>query len=200
MPTRTEKDALHSFLRTRRTIRRFKPDSISPEIVEKIIETASYAPSAHNLQPWRFVIVNAPSTRKRLGEVLTNAMQEDMLSEGALESTIEHRIVNSLRRLKEAPTIILLCGDNSAIRERKIEDTIMSIQSVAVAGLQLILAAHAEELGANWICWPLYAQEETRIALKLPETWEPQAMFFIGSPAEVPPSTERDLSNIIIKK
>ena len=56
----------------------------------------------------------------------------------------------------------------------------MGTQSVALAGLQLLLAAHAAGLGANWICWPLYAQEDTRKALDLPETWEPQAMIFLG--------------------
>ena len=62
----------------------------------------------------------------------------------------------------------------------------MSIQSVAAAGLQLLLAAHAEGLGGNWICWPLYAQEAARAALDLPEAWEPQAMFFIGYSDEEP--------------
>lgn len=62
----------------------------------------------------------------------------------------------------------------------------MSVQSVANAATYLLLAAHAEGLGGNWICWPLYAQEETRTALELPETWEPQAMIFLGWPAESP--------------
>ena len=56
----------------------------------------------------------------------------------------------------------------------------MAVQSVAASGLQLMLAAHAEGLGCNWICWPLYAQEVVREALNLSPTWEPQAMFFLG--------------------
>ena len=62
----------------------------------------------------------------------------------------------------------------------------MAVQSVALAGLQLMLAAHAEGLGGNWICWPLYAQEAARDALNLPETWEPQGMFFLGYADEEP--------------
>ena len=38
----------------------------------------------------------------------------------------------------------------------------MGTQSVALAGLQLLLAAHAEGLGGTWICWPLFAPDETR--------------------------------------
>ena len=118
-------------------------------------------------------------------------MRADMLSEGVSESDIEKRVANSLRRMDEAPVIILLCRDVTAVREHKPEDTIMSIQSVANAATYLLLAAHAEGLGGNWICWPLYAQEETVKALELPETWEPQAMIFLGYPAETPNAKDR---------
>jgi nitroreductase len=107
-------------------------------------------------------------------------MRADMQAAGASESEIEKRVANSLRRIDEAPVILLLCRDVTSVRADTPEETIMATQSVAAAGLQLLLAAHAEGLGGNWICWPLYAQEETRAALELPETWEPQAMFFIG--------------------
>lgn len=184
----TSADDLHDFLRTRRSIRRFKPDPSTPlrtspvpaSVIERILTTATYAPSAHNLQPWRFVIVNDASARVRLARALTSAMRADMLSEGASESDIEKRVANPLRRIEEAPVIILLCRDVTAVREHKREDEIMAIQSVANAATYLLLAAHAEGLGGNWICWPLYAQEETRKTLELPETWEPQAMFFVG--------------------
>jgi nitroreductase len=49
-----------------------------------------------------------------------------------------------------------------------------------------LLAAHAEGLGGNWICWPLFTQETVRVTLDLPATWEPQAMFFLGYPDETP--------------
>ena len=62
----------------------------------------------------------------------------------------------------------------------------MLVQSVAMAGLQMLLAAHAEGLGGVWVCWPLYAQEATRAALHLPSHWEPQGMLFLGYPAEAP--------------
>jgi coenzyme F420-0:L-glutamate ligase/coenzyme F420-1:gamma-L-glutamate ligase len=179
---------LHNFLRTRRSVRRFKPDPstgtgrrpVPAPVIELILETATYAPSAHNLQPWRFVVVADLSARTRLGQALTNKMRADMSTEGAPESDIDARVTRSLRRLNEAPVVILLCRDVTAIRRDEREEMTMSIQSVAAAGLQLMLAAHAEGLGGNWICWPLYAQEAARAALELPDTWEPQAMFFLG--------------------
>jgi nitroreductase len=49
-------EVLHTFLRSRRSIRRFKPDPIPGEMIQRFLENAEYAPSAHNLQPWRFVL------------------------------------------------------------------------------------------------------------------------------------------------
>jgi coenzyme F420-0:L-glutamate ligase/coenzyme F420-1:gamma-L-glutamate ligase len=182
----TNPDDLHAFLRTRRSIRRFKPDPVPDTVIERILATATYAPSAHNLQPWRFCVVTDSSVKTRLAQVLTTSMVVDMLSEDASESDIEKRVANSLRRMNEVPVVIVLCRDVTAVREHKHEDTVMSIQSVANAATYLLLAAHAEGLGGNWICWPLYAQEETRVALELPETWEPLAMFFVGWADEEP--------------
>ena len=124
--------------------------------------------------------------REKLAHALTSAMRRDMTAEGAPASEIEARVTRSIRRIDEAPVIILLCRDLIAIRADTPEETVMSIQSVAAAATYLLLAAHAEGLGGNWICWPLYAQEETREALELPETWEPQAMVFLGWADETP--------------
>jgi coenzyme F420-0:L-glutamate ligase / coenzyme F420-1:gamma-L-glutamate ligase len=200
MPTNA--DELHAFLRTRRSIRRFKPDPIADEVIARILATASHAPSAHNLQPWRFVVIknnqsaelneqSAPSAKsadnkKNLAQALTSSLRADMISAGAPASEIEKRIATSIRRIHEAPVIVLLCRDRTAVRADTPEEHTMSIQSAAAAGTVLLLAAHAEGLGANWICWPLYAKEETRDALELPETREPQAMYFIGYADEEP--------------
>ncbi|MFL7871110.1 MAG: nitroreductase family protein [Anaerolineales bacterium] len=171
---------LHNFLRTRRSVRRFKTDPVPAPVIERILETATYAPSAHNLQPWRFVVVTDISAKNRLGQALTGKMRADMIAIGAPRGEIDLRAERSQQRLDEAPVVILLCRDVTAIRRDDQEEITMSIQSVAAAGLQLLLAAHAEGLGGDWICWPLYAQEAARAALDLPDTWEPQAMFFLG--------------------
>ena len=171
---------IHNFLRARRSVRRFKTDSIPAPVIGRIIETATFAPSAHNLQPWRFAVVADLSARIRLGKALTTKMRADMTAAGAPQSEIEMRVERSMRRLDEAPVVILLCRDVTAIRKDEPEEVTMAIQSVAACGLQLLLAAHAEGLGGNWICWPLYAQEAAREALDLPNTWEPQGMFILG--------------------
>ncbi|MCP4140605.1 MAG: hypothetical protein GY755_10010 [Chloroflexi bacterium] len=189
----------HHFLRTRRSIRRFKPDPVPASVMERILTTATFAPSAHNLQPWRFVHVESSGAKKKLGKALTGKMRMDMEAEGAEQAQIEKRIDISIRRISEAPVIMLLCRNERAIRKKESEETIMGIQSVALAGLQLLLAAHAEGLGANWICWPLYAQQEIQNALELPKTWGPQAMFFLGYADEEASEKEQEpLDKILV--
>jgi coenzyme F420-0:L-glutamate ligase/coenzyme F420-1:gamma-L-glutamate ligase len=195
MPT---KEDFHTFLRTRRSVRRFKPDPVPDSVVESILTTATFASSAHNYQPWRFAVVTDPLVKTRLGEALTSKMRADMQAEGADRSDIEKRATLSLRRLNEVPVVIILCRDKSAVRTDTPEEAAMGVQSTAAAGLQLLLAAHAEGIGGNWICWPLYAQEATRATLDLPETWEPQAMYFLGYPLESPePKIVRPIKEIV---
>ena len=194
---RTVTDERHVFLRSRRSIRRFKPDPVPASVIDRILETATYAPSAHNLQPWFFVMVVDASIRKRLAIALTAKLRTDMSAAGAPETEVEKRAKRSLRRLDEAPAVILLCRDTTAVRKDEPEEVTMAIQSVAACGLQLLLAAHAEGLGGNWICWPLYAQEAAREALELPITWEPQGLFIVGYADEEPRAKKRkDLTSI----
>ncbi len=192
-------NSAHDFLRSRRSIRRFKPDPIADSVIERILTTATFAPSAHNHQPWRFVVVKKPDAKTRLVIALTTKMRADMQAEGAPESEIESRTRRSLRRIDEAPVIIMLCRDMTDVRVDTPEETIMNIQSTALAGINILLAAHAEGLGGNWICWPLYATQETREALNLPGTWEPQAMFILGFPNEnLNPKALKPLTNVVI--
>jgi nitroreductase len=131
------------------------------------------------------------SSRKRLGEALTTKMRADMSAAGAPETEVELRAERSMLRLEQAPVVILLCRDTTAIRTNEPEEVLMAVQSVAACGMQLLLAAHAEGLGGNWICWPLYAQEAARSALNLPDTWESQAMFILGYADEQPREKQR---------
>jgi coenzyme F420-0:L-glutamate ligase/coenzyme F420-1:gamma-L-glutamate ligase len=182
---------LHAFLRSRRSIRRFRPDPVPAAIVQRVLETAAHAPSAHDKQPWRFTVLTDVATKSRLAQAITDRFRRDMTANGAAEADINARVERTIRRLNEAPVAILLCRDTKQVNpppdhaSQKAE-AIMGIQSVAIAGLQLLLAAHAEGLSGTWICWPLFAPEETRRALDLPNEWQPEGMIFIGYPDEEP--------------
>src|SRR5260221_7073878 len=59
----------------------------------------------------------------------------------------------------------------------------MAVQSVAMAVQNLLLAAHAEGLGACWMCAPLFCGDAVRGSLDLPADWQPQALVTLGQPA-----------------
>ncbi len=190
------KDDLHAFLRSRRSIRRFKPDPIPTVIIQRILDTAICAPSAHNLQPWRFVVLTGSEAKLHLAQAITTRFRQDMLADGAPGTEIQSRVDRTTRRTRQAPVVIVICRDKTRVKPESDEmrqqaEAMMGAQSVAVAGLQLLLAAHAEGLGGTWICWPLFAPEETRQALGLAPEWEPQGMIFLGYPAETPEMLER---------
>jgi coenzyme F420-0:L-glutamate ligase / coenzyme F420-1:gamma-L-glutamate ligase len=187
---------LQNFLRTRRSVRRFKPDLVPESIIQDILHTATFAPSAHNRQPWRFVVITDPSVRQKMADAMSAEFAHDLESDGLSYDEIRKRITRSRERILSAPLVILLCLDKSEMdvypdKKRKQAEFRMAMQSVASAGMQLLLAAHAEGLGAVWVCSPLFAQETIQNVLELPETWEPQAMFFLGYPEAVPETRER---------
>ncbi|HUE98187.1 MAG TPA: nitroreductase family protein [Anaerolineales bacterium] len=187
---------IHNFLRSRRSVRRFKPDLVPDSVIQSILSTATYAPSAHNRQPWRFCVVTDLSVKNQLAVAMAIDFERDLLRDGISPEKIQAQIKRSKERIASAPVVILLCLDMSEMdsypdAKRQHAERMMAIQSVAAAGLQLLLAAHAAGVGSVWVCSPLFAQETIQKALNLSETWEPQAMFLLGYPNESPELRER---------
>lgn len=186
----------HAFLRSRRSIRRFKPDPVPDSVIREILHTATFAPSAHNRQPWRFTVVTSPESKSHLADSMAGAFERDLRRDDLPAEEIQKRLARSRERITSAPVVVILCVDMTDMdhypdtRRRKAE-YIMASQSAANAGMQLLLAAHAEGLGAVWVCSPLFAQESVQNALQMPGAWEPQAMFLLGYPAETPKARER---------
>lgn len=181
----------HNFLHTRRSIRNFLPQPVSNDALKRILETTTYAPSAHNRQPWRFALLTSAEAKEGLADAMGADFRRDLSKDNLPDDEINTRIERSRSRILGAPVVIVLCMDSSEMdaypddRRGQAERT-MAIQSTALAGLQLMLAAHAEGLGSVWTCGPLFAPEVVHAALDLPDEWQPQAMIFIGYPAEEP--------------
>ncbi len=182
---------LHEFLRTRRSVRRFQLRPVPEAALQRILETAVHAPSAHNNQPWRFAVLTSHGSKETLAEAMTADFRRDLARDGMPEDELALRIERSRSRIVAAPLVIVLCMDASGMDSypdavRQQAETTMAIQSTALAGLQLMLAAHAEGLASVWTCGPLFTPETVRKVLELPAGWLPQAMFFVGYPAETP--------------
>jgi F420 biosynthesis protein FbiB-like protein len=184
-------EVYHEFLRSRRSVRHFLPDPVAEDVVKRILETAVHAPSAHNRQPWRFIFVQSPDAKIRLADQMGADFRVDLIADGLSAQQADAQVERSRCRILEAPLVIVLCCDKAALdnypdERRQKAETTMAVQSVALAGGTLLLAAHAEGLGGVWVCAPLFAPESVRRALDIPQGWEPQGMLLLGYPAKVP--------------
>ncbi|MCI0519919.1 MAG: nitroreductase family protein [Chloroflexi bacterium] len=178
-----------AFLRERRSVRRFTPQPLARECIESVLAAATFAPSAHNRQPWRFVVVEDLAARQRLAEEMGAAFRDDLAADGLDEAGVEAQVQRSISRIAGAPALILLCLDEACLdaypdERRQQAERLMGVQSAAMAGQNLLLAAHVLGLGAVWMCAPLFAPQIVRSALGLPAAWQPQGMILLGYPAE----------------
>jgi len=180
---------LYRIIQERRSIRRFDGSAIPPETLQRVLEAATTAPSAHNRQPWRFVIITALEDKRSLANVLGEELREDRLTDGDDPGQIEKDVTQSIERIAGAPVVVIACLSMEAMdvypdERRKTAEYIMAVQSVSMAAQNLLLAAHAEGLGACWLCAPLFTKDEVREELNLPEGWDPQGLIILGYPAD----------------
>lgn len=176
-------------LARRQTIRRFRPEQVPAGLAERLIDAAAAAPSAHNRQPWRFCLVRDERRRRELADRMGSRLRADRARDADDPAAIDADVERSRSRIVEAPLAIVVCMtmaemDRYPDRRRAQAERHMAVQSTAMAGQNLLLAAQALGLGACWMCAPLFCPDEVRSALALPPDWEPQGMVLVGHPAE----------------
>jgi coenzyme F420-0:L-glutamate ligase/coenzyme F420-1:gamma-L-glutamate ligase len=180
---------LYQIVHGRRSIRRYSERPVDRAIVERLLTAATWAPSAHNRQPWRFAVIEDDNAKERLADAMNAVLRTDLAADGLPPDQIAAQAARRRARLTRAPILILLCMtmadmDDYPDDKRRRAEWIMATQSVALAGQNLLLAAHAEGLGACWLCAPLFCPEVVRDTLRLPQDWEPQAFISLGWPDE----------------
>jgi coenzyme F420-0:L-glutamate ligase/coenzyme F420-1:gamma-L-glutamate ligase len=175
---------------SRRSIRQYRSEPVSEESIHRILEAAHTAPSAHNAQPWRFVVLRDAETRRRLAERMAETYARDAEAEGQNPDSIRARNERSVDRISGAPLAILVFLDETSLPadsgNRTEGERLLLVQSVASAVENLLLAAHSEGLGACWICAPAFCPKTVCETLELPESWTAQALVLAGHPAEEP--------------
>lgn len=182
-----DRQGCYEFLQSRRSIRSFRDAPIAGRVLRRILSAACRAPSAHNRQPWRFVVVESGETRERLAREMSDQWRDEQRVAGNLTPELEQRIQSRESRLIHAPAVVVLCMTLEDVQPHDDPDHMeaertMAVQSVALAGGQLLLAAHAEGLGAFWAGAALFAHAAVRRSLDLPSEWEPQGMILMGEP------------------
>jgi len=181
-------------VKERRSIRKYQTKSVPKEMIEAVLDAAGSAPSAHNAQPWRFVVLVDPAAKRRLADAMERVWTADMAKDGVAAKSEEVRL--RVERLASAPALILacLCMDDMKVQpdvERQAVEHDLGLQSLAAAVENLLLAAHSLGLGACWFCAPAFCKDAVRETLHIPAEVEPQALVAVGYPAEKPAATSR---------
>lgn len=180
---------LFNLITTRRSIRRYTPEPVPKNTILRLIEAATWAPSAHNRQPWRFAVLTRPADKARLARAMGSRLRADRIADGDNPAEVEQDVTRSYARLTAAPALVVVClsmadMDTYPDAARNHNEWTMAVQSTAMAAQNFLLQAHAEGLAACWLCAPLFAPDLVRHTLALPQDWEPQGIITLGKPAE----------------
>jgi nitroreductase len=154
---------LYETIAGRRTIRRFKPEPVPRELLEKLVDAGRLAPSAANVQPLEFVVVDADGPRAEVFPCLKWAAYIAPAGDP---------------RPGEEPAAYVITLVNSKIREKMFE------YDVGAAMENMILAALEQGVGS---CWMLSIdRDKLRAILGVPEHYRIDSVLALGYPAEDP--------------
>ena len=117
----------YEVVKTRRSVRSYGTREVTAEVLGRVLEAARLAPSANNVQPWRYIVIRDPG---RIREVATLAAGQMFIA--------------------QAPVVIVLCGESYTDRYSWIGGN-MYLVDATISMDHLILAARNEGLGTCWV-------------------------------------------------
>jgi nitroreductase len=177
-----EEIGLFEAMYSQRAIREFKPDPVPDELVRRLIEAATKAPSGSNRQDWRFLVIRDYETKRKIGEYYNQA-RSSRYGAGAPPSNVPARRRAAsdymAEHLQDVPVLILACIQHNG------GPTNMSRGGSIYPAVQNILLA-ARGLGLGSVITSLHKRYENEIKelLGIPEDVETAALLPIGFPAE----------------
>jgi len=143
-------------IRSRRSIRKFTGEAVDDEMIEKIIEAGTWAPSGLNNQPWKAAVIRDPSTKNTIAALTRYS------------SIIEN-----------APVLLVVFLDTGASYDRT-----KDIQAMGAFIQNSLLAIHALGLGGVWLGEILKNKEKVARIASAPDAFELMAVIALGHPAE----------------
>jgi nitroreductase len=154
-------------VQTRRSVRRFLDRPVDRDLILQCVEAARLAPSAENVQPWRFLILDDPETRlKFCKENFTGLYRVTQWAE-------------------KAPVLVVMLAQRDILANR-IGKQITGIQyyllDMGIGGEHFCLQAAELGLGTCWIGW--FSPRKTQRSLGLPRKYKAVALLALGYPAE----------------
>ncbi|MFH1524192.1 MAG: nitroreductase [Chloroflexota bacterium] len=166
---------------TRHSIANIKPDPIPRQVIEKLLHAAVQAPNHYKVRPWRFVVITGKS-REKLGEVMAQSIKEK--TPDLPELALDKERTKPLR----SPVLIAVGVDKPS------DPRVLEIENVCAAAAaveNLLLAAHAEGLGAKWRTGPAASDPKVKKFLGLEPEQHLIGFIYLGYPEPSSPSADR---------
>jgi nitroreductase len=203
---------LYEAMRTCRAVRRHRPDPIPDDVLRRVLEAATFAPTGGNAQPWRMIAVRDAAKRRALRELYLPLWQEYSkeymrVSAGLTgdAASKRDRMLDAANHLGEhldvSPVIVVFVFD---VRRMSITDdglgrpSVVGGASIYPAVQNLLLACRVEGLGCVLTTLLCKAEPQVRALLEIPDPWATAAFVPIGWPARKGhgPLTRRPLENM----
>jgi nitroreductase len=193
-------DNFFDVLYTQRAIRHFRPDPVPRDLLLKVIEAGTKAPSGSNRQPWAFLVVDDAATRQEISRLLREHLQADdqmreYFTRGAGSEDRTERLMLSgalglAENLAKAPALIIPCLYPKG-------EGLMAGSSIYPAVQNILLAARALGLGTVLTTFNARIEPALRDLLAIPEDARPAALIPIGYPdAKFGPTRRKPASEV----
>lgn len=165
-------DRFIDLVKSRRSIRRYRPDPVPREAIVACIEAARHAPTASDTQGWRFFVLEG--------------RRKDELVSKALGGIVPNRFAAT------APAIVVIAMKLSLVTGRlgaRVKKIDYHMIDAGIAGEHIALQAAELGLGTCWIGW--FDKKAARAVAGIPATWDVPALLTLGYPDEAPPDKPR---------
>ncbi len=163
-------------IKSRRAIRNYEDKRVPESAIETMLEAATYAPSAINIQPWKFTIISSKTEMKQLSDIAKPALLRTLPDVGnaslsALKKSLNDPLYNIFYN---APLLIFIAGAKGRY----------DIYDCTMAAQNMMLAAYSLGLGSCWIGTAVALANEPKIKAELgvPEDHQVHAAIIFGYP------------------
>jgi len=207
-------DEFVALTQKRRSIRKFQPNPVPPEYIEKILESARWTMSGGNSQPWQFIVIQKQEIKAKLAEIYSSYRELSLSVEltrleeyrqPAFRPTGAHGGVETVRSnftvWSSAPVIIAVLGDHRLMQASTLAARLFEMhtfdQDLACVAYNIHLAATALGLGAQWLSLLPPAADAMKAVLAIPLELTLFNLNPIGYPAIEPLSHRRSLSELV---
>lgn len=202
----TEKESVMEAIKVRRSIRTFTDEPLTKGEISEIVEAGRYAPSAKNMQPWRFIVI---TDKELIGELERNTkalMRKVIKYKSVLELFVaqlrNEEVIDTIKRhsvpdkpvlFYDAPVLIFILSKNNS---NDFDDL-----SCACAAQNMMLAAHSMGLGSCWIGLAQFLKYNRGAYEKIgvPSGYHVVGVLVFGHPEVIPKMPERKKESSIIR-